>query len=80
MSLVRAYSVIVSPPGLDRKADMNAVDTNKLHDQITSLVRLLMTNAELFEDGVISKGHYNRNKKLINDRITTLVDLQGSVK
>lgn len=72
--------MIVSPPGLNRKADMNAVDTDRVQTEVASLVRLLMTNAELLEDGVISKRHYARNKKLINDRITTLVDTFGSVK
>jgi hypothetical protein len=56
---------------------MNAVDTDKVQTEVGNLVRLLQTNAELFEDGVISKKHYNRNKKLINDRITTLVDTFG---
>ena len=53
---------------------MNAVDTDRIQTEVASLVRLLQTNAELFEDGVISKKHYNRNKKLINERVTTLVD------
>ena len=66
--------MIVSPPGLNRKADMNAVDTDRVQTEVASLVRLLQTNAELFEDGVISKKHYNRNRKLINERVTTLVD------
>ena len=72
--------MIVSPPGLNRKADMNAVDTDRVQTEVASLVRLLQTNAELFEDGVISKKHYNRNKKLINERVTTLVDTFLEVK
>jgi hypothetical protein len=59
---------------------MNAVDTDRVQTEVASLVRLLQTNAELFEDGVISKKHYNRNKKLINERITTLVDTFGGAK
>lgn len=59
---------------------MNAVDTDRVQIEVASLVRLLQTNAELFEDGVISKKHYNRNKKLINERITTLVDTFIEVK
>lgn len=56
---------------------MNAVDTDAIHDEVDSLVRLLITNHELLNDGVISKKHYARNKKLINDRIVTLVDTFG---
>jgi hypothetical protein len=59
---------------------MNAVDTDRVQTEVASLVRLLQTNAELFEDGVISKKHYNRNKKLINERVTTLVDTFLEVK
>lgn len=72
--------MIVSPPGLRRKADMNAVDTNTVQTEVGNLIRLLETNAELLQDGVISKKHYNRNKKLINERITTLVECFGGVK
>ena len=59
---------------------MNAVDTNALDNEILGLVRLLRTNHELLQDGVISERHWNRNKKIINDRIKTLVDTFGSAK
>lgn len=53
---------------------MNAVDLNAIDTELANLSRLLKTNFELLEDGVISKRHYNRNKKLINERYMTLVD------
>ena len=53
---------------------MNAVDKNQVETEVKGLLNLLLTNYELFEDGVISKKHYNRNRKLINERVTTLVD------
>lgn len=53
---------------------MNAVDLDAIDNEVKNLSRLLKTNVELFEDGVISKKHYNRNNKLINERIATLAD------
>lgn len=53
---------------------MNAVDLDAIDTELANLGRLLKTNVELLEDGVISKGHYNRNRKLINERMAILVE------
>lgn len=58
---------------------MNAVDLDAIDTELANLARLLKTNVELLEDGVISKGHYNRNKKLINERMATLADTFAKV-
>lgn len=50
---------------------MNTVD---IDTELENLGRLLKTNVELLETGVISKKHYNHNKKIIADRIATLAD------
>lgn len=59
---------------------MNAVDIETIDTELANLGRLLKTNVELLEEGVISKGHYNRNKKIISDRIATLTDTFVKVK
>ena len=36
---------------------------------LDNLTRLFTTNEDLFKTGVISKREYNRNKKLISERV-----------
>lgn len=50
---------------------MTTVD---IDTELENLGKLLKTNVELLEEGVISKKHYNRNKKIIGERIATLAD------
>jgi len=36
---------------------------------LDNLTRLYATNEELFQSGIITKREYNRNKRLIGDRV-----------
>jgi hypothetical protein len=58
---------------------MNAVDLDAIDTELGKLGKLLKTNVELLECGAISKTHYNRNKKIIADRIATLADTFAKV-
>ena len=59
---------------------MNAVTLEQTEQQIASLERLVRTNDELFNDGVLSKSEYRRNKKALGARLYQVLLASTEVK